>query len=227
MRHANAGRKFDRDGSSRAAMFKNLVANLFAHERIETTVPKAKELRRVAERFIARAARLGPDVNAETPSSPEAAARRLALKRQIASELPRWRERLVDGEVERIDVVEHLFREIAPRFLTRPGGYTRILKTRNRRGDNAELAYIELGEIATIQGFDDETAAEIQQRATDYLAAIEKANDEERIKLGVDDALYEMELVGHDFFLFHDKETDKPSVVYRRHAFDYGIIRLV
>lgn len=144
MRHANAGRKFDRDGSSRAAMFKNLVANLFAHERIETTVPKAKELRRVAERFIARAARLGPDVNAETPSSPEAAARRLALKRQIASELPRWRERLVDGEVERIDVVEHLFREIAPRFLTRPGGYTRILKTRNRRGDNAEMAIIEL-----------------------------------------------------------------------------------
>jgi len=144
MRHANAGRKFDRDGSSRAAMFKNLVANLFAHERIETTVPKAKELRRVAERIIARATRLGPDVNAETPSSPEAAARRLALKRQIASELPRWRERLVDGQVERIDVVEHLFREIAPRFLTRPGGYTRILKTRNRRGDNAELALIEL-----------------------------------------------------------------------------------
>ncbi|MBL8602005.1 MAG: 50S ribosomal protein L17 [Myxococcales bacterium] len=144
MRHGNAGRKFDRDGSSRAAMFKNLVANLFAHERIETTVPKAKELRRIAERFIARAASLGADANAQSPSTPDAAARRLALKRQFASELPRWRERIVDGKIEKIDVIEHLFREIAPRFVSRPGGYTRILKTRNRKGDNAELAFIEL-----------------------------------------------------------------------------------
>ncbi len=144
MRHANAGRKFDRDGSDRTAMFKNLVANLFAHERIETTVPKAKELRRVAERFICRAARLGSDVNNPELKDPKALARRLALKRSIASELPRWRERLVEGQLEKIDVVEHLFREIAPRFLDRKGGYTRILKTRNRRGDNAEMALIEL-----------------------------------------------------------------------------------
>jgi large subunit ribosomal protein L17 len=144
MRHQNAGRKFDRDGASRAAMFKNLVANLFAHERIETTVPKAKELRRVAERIITRAARLGAVVNAETIEDPKVAADRLALKRDLKSLLPRWRERIVDGELERIDVVEHLFREIAPRFLDRKGGYTRILRTRNRRGDNAELAYIEL-----------------------------------------------------------------------------------
>jgi large subunit ribosomal protein L17 len=143
MRHLNAGRKFDRDGSSRAAMFKNLVANLFANERIETTVPKAKEVRRIAERLITRAARLGADVNAVT-LAPDAAAKRLALKRSIGSVLPQWGERLVNGEPERIDVVEHLFREIAPRYLKRPGGYTRILKTRNRRGDNAEMAIIEL-----------------------------------------------------------------------------------
>ena len=146
MRHQTAGRKFDRDGASRTAMFKNLVANLFAHERIETTVPKAKELRRIAERMITRAARLGAAVNAETVADPKVAAARLALKRDLKSELPRWRERIVDGELERIDVVEHLFREIAPRFLERKGGYTRILKTRNRRGDNAELALIELVE---------------------------------------------------------------------------------
>jgi large subunit ribosomal protein L17 len=143
MRHLNAGRKFDRDGSSRAAMFKNLVANLFANERIETTVPKAKEVRRIAERLITRAARLGPEA-AKAEVSPALAAQRLALKRSIATSLPRWGERLVAGEPERIDVVEHLFREIAPRFIGRPGGYTRILKTRNRRGDNAEMAIIEL-----------------------------------------------------------------------------------
>lgn len=143
MRHMNAGRKFDRNGSNRAAMFRNLVANLFAHERIETTVPKAKELRRIAERMITRAARLGADANAAELTG-DAAARRLALKRQIASELPRFTERWVDGELERIDVTEHLFREIAPRFVGRQGGYTRILRTRNRRGDNAEMAFIEL-----------------------------------------------------------------------------------
>jgi large subunit ribosomal protein L17 len=143
MRHLNAGRKFDRDGSSRAAMFKNLVANLFVNERVETTVPKAKELRRIAERLITRAARLGPEA-AKAEVTPAVAAKRLALKRSIATTLPRWGERLVEGEPERVDVVEHLFREIAPRFIGRPGGYTRILRTRNRRGDNAEMAIIEL-----------------------------------------------------------------------------------
>jgi large subunit ribosomal protein L17 len=144
MRHLNSGRKFDRDGSNRTAMFKNLVANLFANERIETTVPRAKEVRRIAERLITRAAHLGTDVNAAVISDPKVAARRLALKRQMEMYLPRWGERLVNGEPERIDVVEHLFREIAPRFVGRPGGYTRILKTRYRRGDNAELAFLEL-----------------------------------------------------------------------------------
>ncbi len=55
---------------------------------------------------------------------------------------------------------------------------------------------------------------------------IVRIKEHDAIPMTVDDALYEMELVGHDFFLFHDKETDKPSVVYRRHAFDYGLIRL-
>ena len=151
MRHANAGRKFDRDGSSRAAMFKNLVANLFANERIETTVPKAKELRRIAERLITRAARFGADAN-NADATPAVVARRLATKRSIASVLPQWGERLVNGEPERIDVVEHLFREIAPRYVNRQGGYTRILKTRNRRGDNAEMAIIELVDRNTSVG---------------------------------------------------------------------------
>ena len=133
MRHANSGRKFDRDGSSRAAMFKNLVANLFAHERIETTVPKAKEVRRIAERMIAKVSALGENANKADLQDVKAQAERLALKRSIGSSLPRWRERFVNGEVERIDVIEHLFRDIAPRFVNRHGGYTRILKTRDRK----------------------------------------------------------------------------------------------
>jgi large subunit ribosomal protein L17 len=139
MRHLNTGRKFDRNASNREAMFKNLVANLLAHGQIETTVPKAKEVRRIAERVITRAKRLGTDLTKE-----EGSARRLAVKRDLAKFLPRWSERLVDGEPERLDVVEHLFREVAPRYLQRPGGYTQILKTGNRRGDNAEMALIRL-----------------------------------------------------------------------------------
>ena len=75
MRHLNTGRKFDRNSSNREAMFKNLVANLLAHGQIQTTVPKAKEVRRIAERVITRAKRLGTDLTKE-----EGSARRLAVK---------------------------------------------------------------------------------------------------------------------------------------------------
>jgi len=143
MRHLNQGRKFDRDTASRRAMFRNLVANLFAHGRIETTVPKAKEVRRIAEKIITKATRLGADTLGEG-AAPEAAARRLAVKRDLGKFLPRFSERLVNGEPERLDVVEHLFRDIAPRYVGRPGGYTRIFRTRNRRGDNAEMALLSL-----------------------------------------------------------------------------------
>ena len=70
--------------------------------------------------------------------------RRLSVKRDIGKFLPKLGERTVDGEVQTLDLVEHLFREVAPKFAERPGGYTRILKTRNRRGDNAPMAIIQL-----------------------------------------------------------------------------------
>lgn len=124
-------------------MFKNLVANLLAHGQIETTVPKAKEVRRIAERIITKAKRLGSDAAAENLEG-AAAARRLAVKRDVGKFLPRFGERLIGGIPERLDLVEHLFREVAPKFATRPGGYTRIFKTRNRRGDNAEMALLTL-----------------------------------------------------------------------------------
>lgn len=146
MRHKNAGRKFDRNTSSRRAMLRNLAANLILHERIETTDAKAKELRRVAERLITKARRLGPV--AYTPQSDLSAAdraRRLAASRQIAAYVPRFGVRVESGgETKRVDLVEKVLIELSRRFANRPGGYTRIVKFGPRRGDNAPVSLIEL-----------------------------------------------------------------------------------
>jgi len=147
MRHKNAGRKFDRDGSSRRAMFRNLAANLVLHERVETTDAKAKELRRVAERLITKARRLG-DV-AYTPweeLSKKDQARRLHASRLVAAYLPRFGVKLEEGASKKIDLVEKIFVDLAKRYRTRPGGYTRIIKIGPRAGDNAHLSLIELVE---------------------------------------------------------------------------------
>src|SRR5512144_606079 len=105
MRHANAGRKFDRNTSSRRAMFRNLTANLVLHERIHTTDAKAKELRRVAERLITKAIRLGEV--AYTPQeklSDIDKARRLHAKRLVAAYVPRFVTRIEKGgEAKRVD----------------------------------------------------------------------------------------------------------------------------
>jgi len=146
MRHKNAGRKFDRNTSSRRAMLRNLAANLILHERIETTDAKAKELRRVAERLITKARRLGPV--AYTPQSDLSAAdraRRLAASRSIAAYVPRFGVRVEDGGgTKRVDLVEKVLIELSRRFANRPGGYTRIVKFGPRRGDNAPISLIEL-----------------------------------------------------------------------------------
>jgi large subunit ribosomal protein L17 len=146
MRHGNSGRKFDRNTSSRRAMLRNLAANLILHERIETTDAKAKELRRVAERLITKARRLGPV--AYTPQaelSPSDRARRLAASRTIAAYVPRFGVRTESGgETKRVDLVEKVLIDLARRYATRPGGYTRIVKFGPRRGDNAPISLIEL-----------------------------------------------------------------------------------
>ncbi|MBN8727629.1 MAG: 50S ribosomal protein L17 [Xanthomonadales bacterium] len=115
MRHQKSGRKFSRTSSHREAMFKNMAASLFKHELIRTTLPKAKELRRVAEPLITLAKTDG------------VANRRLAFAR------------LRDKEA-----VGKLFVELGPRYRERPGGYLRLLKCGNRAGDNAPMAYVEL-----------------------------------------------------------------------------------
>lgn len=142
MRHKKAGRQFGRDTSSRRAMLRNLAANLITHERIETTDAKAKELRRVAERLISKAKRLGKV--AYTPQADLSAsekARRLHASRLVAAYLPRFG---VTASGEKVDIVEKVMMNLSKRFEERPGGYTRITKLGPRRGDGAALAMIEL-----------------------------------------------------------------------------------
>jgi large subunit ribosomal protein L17 len=115
MRHRQSGRKFNRNSAHRQAMFKNMAASLMRHEVIRTTLPKAKELRRVAEPLITLA------------KSDSVHKRRVAFSR------------LRDREV-----VTKLFNELGPRYRERPGGYLRILKTGFRAGDNAPMALVEL-----------------------------------------------------------------------------------
>ncbi len=117
MRHACAGRQFGRNSGHRKALLRTLVTSLLKNERIETTVAKAKEIRPLAERMITLAKR--GDLHA----------RRQALS-------------FILDEA----VVKSLFSEVAPRFAGRNGGYTRIIKTRNRIGDAAPMAVIELVE---------------------------------------------------------------------------------
>jgi large subunit ribosomal protein L17 len=155
MRHQKAGRKFGRNTSHRRAMFRNLAGNLILHERIETTEAKAKELRRVAERLITRATRLGDDLTADIGKLKDdererVLSRRIHAQRNVAAFLPKTMARTTSGgEVEEVDLVHKLFHEIAPRYMDRVqegkgGGYTRIIKKIRRKGDNAPMAIIEL-----------------------------------------------------------------------------------
>ena len=115
MRHRNSGRQLNRNSSHRKAMFKNMAVSLFDHEVIRTTVPKAKELRRVAEPLITLA------------KEDSVANRRVAFSR--------LRDKAAVGK---------LFTDLGPRYKERPGGYMRILKCGFRPGDKAPMAYVEL-----------------------------------------------------------------------------------
>jgi large subunit ribosomal protein L17 len=155
MRHQKAGRKFGRNTSHRRAMFRNMAGNLVLHERIKTTDAKAKELRRIAERLLTKAIRLGDDLTTDVAKVKDDAerqrilARRLHARRQVARFLPRQLAKTnPDGTVEEVDLIHKLFTEIAPRYLERAkadrgGGYTRVIKVNHRRGDNAPMSLIE------------------------------------------------------------------------------------
>ena len=115
MRHRNKGRQLSRTATHRRATLRNLATSLFLHERIETTTAKAKELRPFAERLITLARR--GDLHAR---------------------------RVAERTIQDRDVLGKLFDDIAPRYVERPGGYTRILKLGNRKGDAADMSLIEL-----------------------------------------------------------------------------------
>ncbi len=128
-------------------MFRNLAANLVLNERIETTDAKAKELRRVAEKLITKARRLG--AVSYTPFeklSEKDKASRLAVKRQLSAYLPRWGTRTETGgtETKKVDLIEKVLCDLAKRFDGRPGGYTRIIQKGPRQGDGAPMVLIEL-----------------------------------------------------------------------------------
>ena len=126
MRHRKSGRQLNRNSSHRKAMFSNMASSLVRHEVIKTTVPKAKELRRVIEPLITLA------------KIDSVANRRLAFARTRDN-----------------SVVGKLFNELGPRYESRPGGYTRILKCGFRAGDNAPMAYIELVERPIVEAAED------------------------------------------------------------------------
>ena len=151
MRHRKSGRQFGRNTSHRRAMFRALTANLVAHERIETTEAKAKELRRVAERLITHARRVGKA--AFTPQAELSAAdkaRRQAAVQRVSQYLRRFAVVEDDeGESKKVDLVEKVFVDLAKRYQDREGGYTRIIKLGRRRGDNAPMSLIELVEAGS------------------------------------------------------------------------------
>jgi large subunit ribosomal protein L17 len=127
-------------------MLRNLTANLITHERIETTDAKAKELRRVAERLITKAMRLGKIAySAQADLNPGEKARRLHAERLVGSFIPRWG---VTSEGNKVDIINKVMVDLSKRFEGRPGGYTRITKLGPRRGDGAAMSIIEFIDAA-------------------------------------------------------------------------------
>jgi len=136
MRHRNTGRKLGRTASHRTALYANLVTALMTHGRIETTEAKAKELRRFADDTIKWGIQAAPLVAKGDKMSADERAKVLHAKR-MARKVLKTR-----------DAMSRLFGEIGPHFVERPGGYTRVLKSRIRRGDAAPMAFVELVGLA-------------------------------------------------------------------------------
>jgi large subunit ribosomal protein L17 len=133
MRHRKSGRQLNRNSPHRKAMFSNMVASLVTHGRIETTEAKAKELRGIAEKTINWSVKVN-----------ELCAKDIAsLSREERLEVMHAK-RMAGRVLKDHNALRHLFHEVAPTMAGRPGGYTRVIKTRQRKGDAAHMAMIEL-----------------------------------------------------------------------------------
>ncbi len=131
MRHGKAWKKLERSPSHRRALLRNLATSLIQHERIETTITKAKALRRVADRLIT----LGK--KGTLPARRQAIAYLMPVNREVSF------------DTKKRTVVHKLFEDLAPRYNERSGGYTRVIRTRKREGDKAQLAMIEFVESSS------------------------------------------------------------------------------
>jgi large subunit ribosomal protein L17 len=152
MKHRVVGRRLDRTTEHRTAMLRNMVTSLFRHERITTTTPKAKELKRFAEKIVTLAKRATPH------------ARRIANR-----------------EVRDVEVLNKLFGSLAERYKARAGGYTRLVRVGRRAGDNAELAVIELVDRApAAAGEGDEGAKKAKGKEAEKAPKAAKAEKAEK-----------------------------------------------
>jgi large subunit ribosomal protein L17 len=154
MRHMRSGRKLGRVSEHRKALFRNQLKSLIIHERIITTLPKAKELRPIIEKMV-------------------------TLGRQMESVHAR---RLAARVLTDRDLVHRLFTEIGPRFVSRPGGYTRIVKLGTRRGDGAELAVLEFVDYKLPESKDKAAAKPTKQEAKKKRPAATKAKVQTAVK---------------------------------------------
>ena len=136
MRHRVAGKRLNRSSGHRRALRRNLVTALFYHERIETTEAKAKAIRGQAEKLITLAKR-------GLVSEQEDPARGVHARRLAAGRMDRW---VTEPDGTRVDILGKLFEDIAPRYVDRPGGYTRVYKLGPRKGDAAPMVLLELVE---------------------------------------------------------------------------------
>lgn len=133
MRHRKSGRQLNRNSSHRKAMFSNMVSSLVTNGRIETTEAKAKELRGIAERTISWSVKVNELCSKDLES----------LSREERMQV-RHAKAMAGRVLKDRDALQHLFHEVAPTMVGRPGGFTRVIKTRTRKGDAAPMAFIEL-----------------------------------------------------------------------------------
>ncbi len=169
MRHRKSGRKFGMDPAARKAMYRNMVTSLMLHGQIRTTVERAKELRKYADRVISLG-KNAPSTNAIASLAGDELKAAKAARVHAIRRARRW--------VNNDEAMDRVFGEYAERFSTRPGGYTRVIKAGWRAGDNAAMAVIQVVEALGEKAQPAETAPEVAEEVPAPAETVEAAADE-------------------------------------------------